>query len=245
VLPLNKVMKKTIIILHGWGLCGLKYKGLSDLFKKEGYEVYAPDMPGFGSEPLCKQSNQGTNLTLSDYVDFLDKFIRVKKIQKPILLGHSFGGRVAIKYAYEHPEKILSLILTGVPVIRERSFKKKIAFLAAVTGGKVFSFFPENVRMKFRKGLYFLIGEWDYYNSGKLKNVFKNIISEDLIQYLKEIKNPIVLIWGSEDRLTPAFGVPKIKKIVPQSKSVIIKGIGHKLPYEDPLIFVKTIKPLL
>lgn len=233
-------MKNNIIILHGWGLNGSKYSQLSKILEEKGYKVYSPDLPGFGHEPLKSKS-----MTLSDYVDFLDNFIKSNDIKKPILIAHSFGGRVAVKYCWKYPDNVSKLVLTGVPVVRERSFKKKIAFLGAMVGGRVLTLFPANLKNKFRKVLYFAIREWDYYKSGNLKDVFKNIIGEDLVSYAKEIKIPTILVWGKEDKITPVSLIPKIKKICPDFKSAVIENYGHKLPYENPPLFFNSIESFL
>ncbi|MDP3988465.1 MAG: alpha/beta hydrolase [Candidatus Levybacteria bacterium] len=230
--------KQTIIILHGWGLNGSLYNSLAGILKERKYTVYNPDLPGFGKEPL------GKNLGLDDYADFLDKFIEKNNVHRPILIGHSFGGRIAIKYVWKNPEKVSKLILTGVPIIRQRTLQKKIGFLAAKTGGKVFIVFPKAVKNKMRKLLYFAVGERDYYklDNSPLKKVFKNIISEDLTGYLREIKIPILLVWGENDVLTPSWMLPKITKISPNAKIVLVPQKGHKLPYANYSLFFESIK---
>lgn len=235
-----KKPKNSIIILHGWGLRGAVYNELILLLKQQEYQVYAPDLPGFGSEPIVS-----TSMNLDDYVDFLSDFIKKNHILTPIFIGHSFGGRVAIKYAFRYPQNISKLILTGVPVITNKSFFKKIAYLSAILGGKVFKMAPLRTREFFRKLLYFSIGEWDYYKAGSLKQVFKNIIGEDLVRYLKEIRIPMLLVWGENDRITPLYNINKIQKIMPWVKSIIVKNSGHKLPYENPPTFFNAIKSFL
>ncbi|MDO8461042.1 MAG: alpha/beta hydrolase [bacterium] len=232
-------LKKSVLILHGWGLSGKVYSKLFELFKKEGYRVYAPDLPGFGSESLKKTMN------LDDYVYFIYNFIKEHKLEKVILIGHSFGGRVAIKYAWKYPQNVSKLILTGVPIIRKKSFIKQIAYLVAVFGGKVFSVFPKKLKEFFRKTLYFVIGEWDYYKSGPLKEVFKNIIGEDLVSYVKEIKIPILLVWGENDGIVPVSDTKKIIEYMSNVKSVVVSNNGHKLPYENPVNFFEKILPFV
>lgn len=230
----------SIVILHGWGLRGRIYHELAALLKKKGFRVFAPDLPGFAAEPL-----KNSSMNLDGYVDFVRDFIGKNKIKKPILIGHSFGGRIAIKYAFKHPKNVSKLILTGVPIIRDDSFFRKMAYVAAVIGGKVFKFAPGKSKNFLRKVLYFLIGEWDYYKAGPLSEVFKNIISEDLKIYLGRIKIPVVFIWGREDKITPLSAKEKIKKILPFSRFIVIDNAGHKLPYEKPEIFKDAVLKFL
>lgn len=232
--------KTTIVILHGWGLQKKKYEKLTLLLQQKGYKVFALDLPGFGAEPL-----QNANMTLDDYVLFVRNFLKKHAIQKPIFIGHSFGGRIAVKYAFVYPKDLSKLILTGVPIIRHMSFIKKIFFVFAIVGGKVFSVFPKETKNIIRKMFYFLIGEWDYYKAGNLQQVFKNIISESLIDYVKEIRVPTLLVWGVDDKLVPYEDVVVIKKLMPQAESVIVQHAGHKLPYENPDEFYLAIKNFL
>lgn len=231
-------MKQAIIILHGWGLNGSKYNRLKKILEDKGYIVHSPDLPGFGSEPLRSES-----MDLDDYICYVDNLIKKNKISKPLFIGHSFGGRVALKYGWEHPEKVSKIILTGTPIIRNKTLLKKIAYIAAITAGKVFKKLP--FKNLFRKSLYFLIGEWDYYRSGSLSQTFKNIIGEDLIQYFKNIKVPVFLVWAEDDMITPIKDLKKMEKIRPDLKYKIISGVGHKLPYEKPEEFYEAIKKFI
>lgn len=237
---MNQESEEAIIILHGWGLSGNTYAKLIKLFKKEGCPVFAPDLPGFGSEPLQKPS-----MKLDDYVTFVHDFISKHKMQKVILIGHSFGGRVAIKYVWEYPHDVSKLILTGVPIIRKKSLIKQIAYASAVLGGKVFSFFPKKPKEFFRKTLYFAIGEWGYYKSGPLKQVFKNIIGEDLVCYIQKIKTPTLLIWGKDDCIVPAKTIEKIKNYIPHAKVIIVSKTEHKFPYENAAVFFEKVLPFI
>lgn len=233
-------MKHPIIILHGWGLTGSTYKDLLQVLWGRGFNVYSFDLPGFATEPLKNKS-----MNLDDYVEFVDEFIQEKKLIKPILIGHSFGGRIALKYAWKYPEDVSKIILTGAPIIRHISIKGKIGYAFAVSFGRVFSLLPKNVKEWVRKILYFAIGQWDYYKAGPLQQVFKNIINEDLTGYAKEVQVPTYLVWGALDRLTPVTDVERIKKLNSSIKSVIVKNYGHKLPYENPKEFVKSIQIFL
>lgn len=235
------MVKNEIVILHGWGLSGDKYGALKKLLKEKGYKVFNPDLPGFGTEPLVH-----ANMALDDYVVFLRKFIEKNKISKPIIIGHSFGGRVAVKYAWKYRNDVASLILTGVPIIRHTTLKRKIAYIVAVVGGKIFKLFPKETKLFLRKILYAFIGEWDYYKAGPLQQVFKNIIGEELTMYAKSISVPTFLVWGEDDRIVPASDVSKIKKdIIPHATTMVVEGEDHKLPYISPKNFIKAIMSVL
>lgn len=235
-----KLFNCSIVILHGWGLRGDVYQKLKGLLEKEGFKVFIPDLPGFGTEPLRSKT-----MTLDDYVDFVDDFLKAKKIVKPVMIGHSFGGRVALKYAFKYPERVNKLVLTGAPVIRSGVFKRKISRIVSIVGGQLFGFLPKTKTDSLRKLLYSLIGERDYYKAGPLKEVFKNIINEDLVFYAKNVKVSVLLVWGESDRVVPVSDMKKIVKIIPHATFSVVKDVGHKLPYEKPEEFFKAIRPFL
>ncbi|GDX61882.1 hypothetical protein LBMAG33_1920 [Candidatus Levyibacteriota bacterium] len=234
----NSLNKKIlpIIILHGWGLSTLVYKNIVKILKKRNHRVYVFDFPGFGEEPL------GNNRVLSDYVIFLKNYLEKRKIKKCILIGHSFGGRIALKFSIKYPINVDKIILTGVPVIRHNGMKQIIAGIIAFFGKKIICIFPKFLEILFRKLLYRLIGESDYIRAGKLKDLFTNIITEDISGYFRDSIVPIYLIWGESDSITPVSDISIMKKIRPNIKYIIIPNTGHRLPYENSFIFANELE---
>lgn len=233
--------KKTcIIILHGWKLSGSRYNECVSILRKAGYKTFAPDLPGFGKEPL-----KSPNMRLDDYVRFLEHFLDKEKIQRFVLVGHSFGGRVAIKYAYKNPAKVSKLILTGVPIVRHINFRQRLALVLSKAGNLLSSLLPTAAFDSLRKLLYHIAGSLDYYKAGPMSRVFVNIISEDLTTYARGIQVPTYLLWGENDQLVPVADLEIIKKYIPRAISVVFPGEDHKLPYEKPVQFSKEILRLL
>lgn len=229
-----------IVILHGWGLSGKTYSELSYLLKKEGFTVFAPDLPGFGSEPLSKSV-----LILQDYIDFVKNFIQKKIHGKYFLIGHSFGGRIAILLAAEGDKKMKGLILTGAAGIkRSLSLRSKIASFLAKYPSVFFAYKPlSKYRKIFRKLLYRFAGEFDYYKAGKMRATFRNIIKDDLTEYLSKIAVPTLIVWGENDTITPLCDGKIMTEKIPNSRLVIAKDASHRFPYEKPEAFVKAIRP--
>ena len=112
---------KDIILLHGWGQNIEMMKPLGDPLSTK-YRITILDFPGFGasSEPTVAW-------TIQDYADMVHELVEKLQIKKPVIIGHSFGGRVAICYAscYE----VEKVVLFGAPCVRtktELSTKEKI-----------------------------------------------------------------------------------------------------------------------
>ena len=238
--------KKTIIILHGWGLNGEKYNGLAQILALK-YKVFAPDLPGFGKNLTDKE------LYLMDYANFLKDFIKDKKLKNIVLLGHSFGGRVITKFLSIYNAKeygIKAVILTGTPLTkRKMSLRKLIGRLMAKMGKGVLSMLPkstsEDSQDFLRKIVYTIIGEWDYYKANKMRKTFTHIISENLQTYLDKINVPTLIVWGKNDTITPLSIGIKIQKLIADSQLIIIKNETHKLPYANPQIFSQKIIPFV
>ena len=230
-------MKAPIVILHGWGLSGIRYHELQKLLEKSGYIVYAPDFPGFGKVKLLKPV-----MDLDDYVAYIREFLKKKKISEVIFIGHSFGGRVATKFAYTYPERVKMLILTGAPVIREPlSLKKKIIGVIARTGKKILSYSPIKVVEFLSWFAYRIIGEWDYFKAGEMRPTFIKIINEDLSSILPFINQKTLLLWGEYDTFVPAAIGKKAVHHMPHAVYQEIPFATHKLPYEHPKEFANEV----
>lgn len=238
-------MKDPIIILHGWvkGGKGARYDRLKNLLERQGYSVFVPDLPGFGNNPLKKEE-----LEFEDYVQFAKKYIEdvlhTSKRNKVILIGHSFGGRIAIKISSDYPTLVGKLVLTGASGITHPlpSLKKKIIFVITKLVRPIFTIFPFSLLYTFfRKLIYQMIGEMDYFNAGNLAKTFKNVYQVNIVKDLQHISVPTFLLWGENDTYIAPTDGKFMQENIPNSKLIIIPHATHKLPYENPDIFVKKV----
>lgn len=234
--------KLSLVILHGWGVRGETYQPITSLLEREGFTVYAPDLPGFDDQPLPKKV-----LTLEDYVDFVRSFIKKHIHRDYVVIGHSFGGRVAILLAQKTNTRMKGLILTGAAGIKHPlSLRSKIAFYFAKYGSGFLTIPPLSQSKEFvRKLLYHFIREFDYYRAGELRETFKNIIKDDLSPKLAKIRVPTLIVWGEKDLITPVLDGEFMKRSIPKSRLIIIKNASHRLPYMNPEVFCKACLPFL
>lgn len=233
------MIKLPILILHGWNVPVARYKPLANEFKKQGYMVFIPDLPGFSSNSDMKKP-----LTLQNYAVFVKQYMIKNGINKPIVIGHSFGGRIAILLISQDKNVFSKMILTGVPgyppVV---SFKVKAYKLIANIGNAIFSLPILNYfANSFRKLLYFSAGSFDYYKtSGVLRETFKNIISFDLRPLLAKINTSTLIIAGLEDKITPLWIAEKMHADIKNSKLITLAGEGHSVIYNNPTLFIKYV----
>lgn len=236
-------MNYPIVVLHGWGLSAKTFEPLVAELKKHHVEVFAPDFPGFDSLHIPQKP-----FTLSDYVEFLHTYLERHHIVKPILIGHSFGGRVALKYQYTYPNNISALILTGAPGFTPVSRKKLSLFISiAKIGGTLFSL-PLLYRLKDRVRLwyYYVVGARDFYRAeGVMRETFKNVVKEPLVTCMQNVRVPTLLVWGAKDLIVPVRIAEKMKETIAHSRLIIVPDGGHNVSYTSPKEFVRSIYDLL
>ena len=221
-----------MVFLHGWGLSSKIFKPIIYLLKND-YKIYALDLPGFGNAPIEKP------MVLKDYAETVHDFLEKNKIEKPIIIGHSFGGAVAIKLAILHPESVSKIVLVCASAIRQPHRKMVLIKKAA---DLLKPLFPEKLRKFVLKLLKLDQTDYAKIESPELKETFKNIIGEDLKPYLPSIKSPALVIWGEKDTVTPLSEGKLIAETIPDAKFAIVKNAGHFLFLEKPEEFIKLIK---
>ncbi len=233
----------SIIILHGWGLSGQTFAPLVRAFHNRGYSAWAPDLPGFGKSALPKRP-----LHLADYADFLHDYIHKKTIQRPILVGHSFGGRVALKYAALHPDGVRALILTGTPGFTPVARSKRVIFIGiAKIGNVICSIYPLSLmRDAIRRWYYCIVGAREFYRAqGTMRETFKNIVKEELVVSMKENRAPTLLLWGERDAITPVSIAKKMKDVMPHASLQAVPDVGHGFPFTHAKAFVSHVLPFI
>ena len=238
--------KKSIIILHGWGLSGEKFNPLVKVLSRAGYDVFAPDLPGFGSSQVPDRIYE-----LSDYAEFVRAYIKKHSISQPIILGHSFGGRIALKLSHVYPSIASALILTGTPGYTPvPGTRLKLFILGAKFGKLITSLWPISlVKDWIRSRYYYAVGARDYYRANStMREIFKRIVTESLVAPMKCVSVPCLLVWGEQDTITPLWIARKMSEVIPNATLEIIEGAAHNVPYVHPdkfstrvLAFIRTI----
>lgn len=228
-------MVKTLIILHGWQSSKEKWQKVKENLGKSGIRVIVPDLPGFK-----KETELHAPWTFQEYLDWVKLFIDSQKIQgKFYLLGHSFGGALAAKYAMEEPGRVEKLFLVDAACIRGKKSARKNALEKMSKVLKIFSVVPGY--SYFRRKAYILLNS-DYADvEGVLKETYLNVIKEDLTHQLHQIKNPAIIIWGGKDKATPVHEAKEINEKISGSKLIVIPGAGHSPHIETPEILTKYI----
>ncbi|KKR34442.1 MAG: Alpha/beta hydrolase fold protein [Candidatus Gottesmanbacteria bacterium GW2011_GWC2_39_8] len=234
-------MKTQILILHGWGSSGDAFGRLKKILEEKGFIIFNPDLPGFGKSDVPTSPQ-----TIDDYVSFVRNYILKNGLNNFVILGHSFGGRIAIKLASTGDYGIKALILAGVPGVNPIPGVKIFLFgLLSKIGKLILSPFPTHIQNMGKRILYRSSGSTDYLKAeGVMKDTLKSVVKEDLIMPMRNISVPVYLIWGTNDRTVPLSVARKMSKELKEAKLIELPG-GHKLPYENPVEFASEVIDIL
>ena len=225
-------MSKKLLILPGWGSNSERWQRVKELLEKNRIEALILDLPGFG-----QTSSPEKPWSREDYINWIFQKIKEKNWDEFNLLGHSFGGGLAVKMATNFPGKIEKLILLSPAIIKRRSIKTYLFYWIAYLGKKIFSlpgfriFYPQ-----VQKLIYILAGTRDYYLAdGMMKETMKKIWKEEpLEELLEKIKIKTLILWGKRDDVLPLKDAFFLKEKIKNSELKIIPKARHSPHREAP-----------
>jgi len=209
-----------VIIMHGWGQNTEMMYSIVNSLDHDKYHIYNIDLPGFG-----QSDEPNTEYTIDDYTNFLKEFIKVNKIDNPILIGHSFGCRISINYAAQgNPVK--EMVLTGAAGIKDRrglSYYARVYFYKFSKKFINFPFLKHYVLEAMENS-----GSEDYRNSSAtMKAVLRNAVNFDQSDMLHKVKCPVLLIFGSNDESTPVWMGKKMESEMENAKLLVYPNGSH------------------
>jgi len=124
-----------ILVLHGWGGSSDSWLAFQGILAEKGYKVVVLDFPGFGKSVTPPQP-----WNLDDYTSFVLDFAEKLGLEQFFLVGHSFGGRISIKFVIKHPQKVKKLILCDSAGVKPKpGLKTLIIFWLARLGNAIFT----------------------------------------------------------------------------------------------------------
>lgn len=176
------------------------------------YRVTALDFPGFGeAEPLTSP------WSVSDYGAWTRDMVGSLNLKDPVVVAHSFGGRVAVKCMakYDLFPKAVLCGCAGIPPKRGMIYKSKV-----FTYRLVKKFFPVFAEKKFGSAEYKTL-------SPVMKESYKKIVNEDLRKDAQKIVRPVLFVAGEKDKTTPLSSAKEYHRCVQGSRLFIMKGCGH------------------
>lgn len=232
---------EVLVLLHGF-LCDSRcwerqLKGLSDRFR-----VVAWDAPGAGQSPDPPES-----FTTANYAHCLAAFLDAIGVERPHVLGLSWGGILAQEFYRLHPDRARSLVLADTYAgwrgsLPEEVWTARLASCLADAAGP-----PGAVGAKFVPGVFTAAA------SDELRGEFSAIVSEfhpvgfrlmslssaetDTRDLLPRIAVPTLVLWGDDDRRSPMHIAEQLHRAIPNAELAIIPDAGHLSNMEQPEVF--------
>lgn len=227
---------KSLLILPGWGDTRNTFTNLS-AFLSNYFTVYIIDYPGFGNSTFPNR-----DLTIFDYSDLIYEFIKELNLDDPILIGHSFGGRIITVLTGYYQYKFSNIILMDSAGIKPKTTIKKLLHkLSYKIAKKIGKLLPKKYQKKYYKNLFNKYASTDYQAlSINMRKTFQNVINTDLKNYLKYINSKVLIIWGNNDYDTPIKDAKIINNKIKNSELIIIDNVGH-FPYLERANLINAI----
>ena len=202
-----------LVYLHGWGQNIEMMMPIAKPFIKK-YNVLIIDLPGFGDSEEPKEV-----WSIYDFADMVHELTKEVKMKKPILIGHSFGGKISLVYSslYE-TNKLVLLASPYKKNIKKDSFKTKVLkAMKKVPGLKKLAEYAKK---------YF--GSTDYKNASvMMRKILVKHVNLDVSEDAKKIKCPTLLIWGTNDEAVPYKDARELESIISNCGLVTYEGNTH------------------
>lgn len=235
----DEFIKENILILHGWGSNSSRWIKVQKQLTQNGYRVVMPDLPGFGNT-----KEPPSAWTISDYSNFVHEFTKKINLDKFVLIGHSFGGRIAIDYTIRYTEQLNKLVLISAAGITRHKRVKTRVFLILTKLSKII--FSISILEYFRpfaiKIVYKFTGSYDYKKaSQRMQKIMKRILEENLRAFLPRIILPTLILWGEKDTLTPVSDGEILNEEIQNSYLHIFPNQPHALNITMPKTLAKYI----
>ena len=228
-----------VLLLHGWGANLKSFANLINLLKSK-YRVLAIDYPGFGESDKLK-----TSFCVDDYCDIVVEFLKKLTVEKLILVGHSYGGRIILKLNNRKDLPFViekNVLIDSAGIIDKKDIVVKIKVVIYKLFKKIFVSLPvssekkDELVMKLRKK----IGSSDYGIASRvMQETLVKSVNEDLTYCLDNMKESLI-IWGDNDTVTPLWMARTMEEKIKNSGLVILKG-GHFSYIDDPVTFERVI----
>ena len=217
-----------IVYLHGWGRSRRDFAAVAS--QRPGM---SPDLPGFGSSvqpPEAMGSSGYATVVLEAITEWTGS-------DRVLLVGHSFGGRVALQIAATAPHSVSGLIIAGTPLFRNHTSRKpplwyrtirKLNKLGLASDGRL-----DSARKKY--------GSADYLAAtGVMREIFVKVVNESYETELAEVRCPTAFAWGRSDTAAPIEDARRAHKIV-NGSILQERDCGHDIHLEHPELFVEMI----
>lgn len=218
------VEPRWVLALHGWRRTKEDFVGVlgETSAGDPALDAIAIDLPGFGSSPP-PSSVWGTKEYAEHIAPMLDSMS-----DAVVVVGHSFGGRVAIELAALRPDRIGALVLAGVPVT-STSFRRKTPARRYRTIRRLVRLgLVSEARLELARERY---GSDDYRAArGVMRDVLVRVLGEDYLDSLARVTSPVEFVWGELDTVVPLEVARVALGTIADGHLHVVAGVDHFVP---------------
>jgi pimeloyl-ACP methyl ester carboxylesterase len=224
-----------VLVLHGWGASiETVYPIVTGL--EPVASVCALDLPGFGqTEPPPQPWG------VEDYQAFTAAFMDALAIERPTIVGHSNGGRIAIRMAATEPARTRRLVLVDSAGIRPKRTLRYYRRVGMAKVGKYAARYLGAPGERLRARIVGRVASSDYAAAGEMRPTLVRLVNSDLREWLPRISVPTLLVWGAEDTDTPLADGRLMEQLIPDAGLVVLDGAGHYSYLDQPARFARIV----
>jgi pimeloyl-ACP methyl ester carboxylesterase len=248
------------ILLHGFGASLFSWREIISPLSRYG-TVIAYDRPAFGltDRPSYGQWSGKNPYSVDGQMDMLFEFMDMMSIPSAILIGNSAGGTIATLAALEHPNRVKALVEVDAAIFENENhlpaWTRELLFTPQAD--RIGPFLMRSIQ---KWGVKFLIRAWHdpekitkdimqgYQEPLHTQNwdnalfeLFRAPQSQNIAMRLSELKMPVLVISGDDDRIVPTPSSIRLAKEIASSTLVIIHDSGHVPQEEQPVMFIQVI----
>jgi len=239
----------TVVFLHGWALTNSTYRVALTRLVRGGYRVIAPALPGHGDSAALDEDAE-----LADYADWVDALLEaVTGDERVVLVGHSLGGGVAIRTAFDHPERVRALVL--IDSIGGSAWRRNGSLVETMRERPLWDWglhFPADIfpNRQMRRVVPVIVQDavvnalrnpravW------RAANVARFADLTDELDALKRRGLPVVVVWGARDRIVGKMSIDSLVDAVGAGSVHTVEG-GHSWLLADPKTFGEVMTNVL
>lgn len=234
-----------VIVMHGWGCSRQTVKSITDIAGEQ-HRVFTVDFPGHGTSTEPPLLPDGKPWGIEEFTGLIEHLIAAEHITAPILIGHSFGGRVGILYASRN--QVDRLVLIDSAGVKPRRALKYYVKVYSFKLGKwaAMTFLGKERGARKVEAMRKKRGSADYQQASEMmRRVMSRVVNEDLRQVMPQIKCPTLLLWGENDTATPLSDAKIMDRLIPDTGLVTFPGCGHFSFLDSPNAFARVLRSFI
>jgi pimeloyl-ACP methyl ester carboxylesterase len=220
---------QTIVLVHGVAVSSRYLMPLAEHLAPRA-RVYVPDLPGYG----LSDCPPGRDLNVTEMADALLAWIDRVGLERPHLIGNSFGCQVIADLAARHPDAVGRLVLQGPtmdPHARS-AWQQILRWLAVVPFERK------------SQGLAMARDVWDL-GPRRTIGMLRIALHDPIEQKLCRVKSPTLVVRGSRDTLVPRRWAEEATRLLPNGRLAVIQRAAHTINYSQPARLVEVVWPFL